>query len=274
MRALFCVFGHFLTFFLWPLVLSAQTSIVAVMTSDSIVIGSDSKETTPDGRESTSFCKIGVTKGVVWARAYYARDTGLNYDADATARAAMEAEGSLAERVATFEKNIKPQLKRNIEVRLGNTNYEWFRSRAEGKSVLEILFATFENERPLMLFRKFKAHRAGHGVEIESVPMDCPGACPSVPTILPFGYHETIDNMGVEEKGSLFRKFGLEAGVRYLVEKEVAACPKFVGPPVDVIRIDAHGSHWMSCGNCPQASSSKPEIPTVPNSENRCDEAP
>ena len=44
--------------------LRAQTSIVAVMTPESIVIGADSKETTPDGSMGGSFCKIGTTDGV------------------------------------------------------------------------------------------------------------------------------------------------------------------------------------------------------------------
>ena len=66
----------------------------------------------------------------------------------------METKGSLAERVAIFEKMIKPQLKRNIEIRTANTNYELFRIGLERKPILDILFAAFENEKPQKFFKE------------------------------------------------------------------------------------------------------------------------
>lgn len=164
-------------FFPLPAVVGAQTSIVAVMTNDLIVIGAGSKETTPDGRETTTFCKIGSTNEVFWARAYYARDSGLNFSADAVAREAILTEGTLKERVSGFERKVEPLLKRIAETRMANDR-AWLQSHSEGKPVLQIVFAAFENGRPLMLVRNFRAHIEGNGFRIENrSPRTCPGDC-------------------------------------------------------------------------------------------------
>jgi len=274
MRSLLSVLGRCLIFVLYPLALSAQTSIVAIMTTDSIVIGSDSKATTTDGLKATSLCKIGSTHGIFWAFSEYSRDTGLNFSVDVTVHKAMETKGSLAERVVTFEKMIKPELKRNIEIRMAGSGDEWFRARAEGKPVLEVLFAAFENEKPLLPCRTFIAHRVGDRIKIDSVTIPAPEVRPEAPITLALGHHETIDNMAPEEKASLVLNLGVEGAVRALVEKEIAACPKFVGPPIAVVHIYTTGPRWISYGSCSQPPGAIADIRNVHNTDSRCDEAP
>jgi hypothetical protein len=257
--------------FVAPSSVRAQTAIIAVMTPDSIVIGADSKATTPDLSETVNQCKIENANGVLWARARYATDSGHGFSADAIARDTMTKSRTVKERVALFEQTVIPHLVEIMEERK-RTARQWFDSQAEGKTVLEIVFATFEAQKPHLYFRYFKAYSIdGQRVRIEPKRHDCPGNCRTDTTIIEMGHHETVDKL---KDNPQTWSAGVDEGVRTLIQSEIDACPRSVGPPITIVKLDVHGLAWISRGMCATDSQSNTAGPTSPNLTSICNEAP
>lgn len=94
-----------------PSLAMAQTSIVSIMTPDSIVVGADSKSVTKDYKEAALVCKVGSTDGVFWARSGIATDTTSGFSVDSIALDAVSKGGTIQERVTRFEQLLIPPLK-------------------------------------------------------------------------------------------------------------------------------------------------------------------
>jgi hypothetical protein len=151
------------------------------------------------------------------------------------------------------------------------TARQWFDSQAEGKTVLEVVFAAFEAQKPHLYFRYFKAHSADQRVTIEAKRFDCPGDCRTDSTIIEMGHHETVDKLKNDAK---IWSAGLDEGVRSLIQSEIDACPRSVGPPIAIARLDVHGLAWICQGTCNTNSQSNTVGPTSPNLTSICNEAP
>ena len=105
---------------------------------------------------------------------------------------------------------------------------------------LRIIVAGFENGRPLVFVRSFRALQYNPGqIGVAVIPDDCLENCQGAVVTRYLGESDAIE--GLPEETPNFWRAGLSAGVRTLIETEIAARSEYVGPPIDILRIDKAG---------------------------------
>lgn len=223
------------------------TTIVAVKTPTEIVIGADSKVTDTYGNaQASQACKIVQAGDLFFAYEGLARDRRTGFDIAVLAKRALllKPDATVAERIGILTGLITTEL--FIELpRLKEQDPATYREKVEGgQPFLKILIAGFDGERPVLFVRQFRAvllTRRTIGVSV--APDDCPADCVDEIVVRFLGETAAIDGLPEETPG--FWTEGVVEGVRRLVETEIAARSEYVGPPVDILRIDKTGARWM-----------------------------
>lgn len=234
---------------------AAATTIVAVKTQNEIVIGADSKVTDTYGNAfSNQACKIIQAGNLFFAYEGLARDKQTGFDiAQIAARALqLKPNAPISEKVSILTGFVASQLFDELP-RLKQHDPGTYREKVEGgQTFLKILIAGFEGNTPLLFVRQFRAvpiNRQTIGVSI--VPDDCLKDCAQGIVVKSLGETAAIDGLPEETPG--FWEGGIVEGVRRLIETEIAARSEYVGPPIDILRIDKTGAHWIqkkaSCVN-------------------------
>lgn len=225
------------------------TTVVAVKTPTEIVIGADSKVTDTYGNAfERQACKIVPAGAVVFAYEGMARDRQTGFDVARTARAALLSRrvATAAERVGDMTGALASALFAELP-RLKRLDPDTYRAKVEGRVFLKILVAAFEGNRPLLFVRHFRAAPARADIiGVTVTPDDCLADCVGLgaPYVTKFlGESEAIEGLAEETPG--FWDRGVAEGVRRLVETEIAARAEYVGPPVDILRIDRSGARWV-----------------------------
>lgn len=233
---------------------AAATTIVAVRTPSEIVIGADSKVTDTYGNASANrACKIVQAGNLFFAYEGLARDRRTGFDIVQTASHALELkpQATVSEKVSILTGFVTSGLFAEL-LSLKQYDPDTYREKIEGgQTFLKILIAGFEGGRPLLFVRQFRAAPSGRrepGVSV--VPDDCPADCTDAFVIKSLGETDAIDGLPEETQG--FWQGGVAEGVRRLIETEIAARSEYVGPPVDILRIDKTGAQWVQ---------KKPECP-------------
>jgi hypothetical protein len=142
----------------------------------------------------------------------------------------------------------------------------WFATHIE-KTVLDFVFGAFEGGHPVTYRRQFRLRLRNKRAEIETIALACPGDCPGGTGIAALGYTKAIAEF-LQKRPELVQ--GTEESVRNLIKMEIEACPKSVGSPIAIIKLDAHGLTWLSDGVCNRKD---PLPPAVPNQNLTCNES-
>ncbi len=225
---------------------SRATTIVAVKTPKEILIGADSKVTDTFGNASVNqACKIVQAGKIFFAYAGFARDTQTGFNIPQIAADALnqKPELSIIERTDILTKTVVEKL--NIELPLLKQNsFPTYREKIDGKTFLRILVAGFEKNKPVMLVRQFRFGQTADqtfGVIVSN--NDCGEACTGKIITRFLGETDAIDGLPEETKD--FWKEGFAAGVRKLIETEIAARDEYVGAPIDILQITAKRAVWI-----------------------------
>lgn len=237
---------------------AAATTIVAVKTPTEIVIGADSKMTdTYGGGVASRECKIVQAGNLFFAYEGMVRDRRTGFDIAPLVRQALalKPDATASERVSIMTGFVTsrlfvelPELKRH--------DPDTYREKVEGgQTFLRILVAGFEGSEPLLFVRGFRAVPVGgQTIGVGVVPDDCVAGCGGKIVVRALGETAAIDGLPEEMPG--FWEGGLKEGVRRLIEMEIQAREEYVGPPVDILRIDAAGAQWLQ---------KKPDCPAIEN---------
>ncbi len=234
---------------------AAATTIVAVKTPREIVIGADSKVTdTFGGTVAKQACKIVQVGNLFFAYEGMTRNRRTGYDIVklAAQALALKPNASLAEKVSILTGFVTSRLFTELpSVKQYDPNT--YREKIEGgQTFLTILIAGFEEGQPLLFVRGFRAvPLSRQTIAVSVVPDDCLADCRGEIVVRSLGETAAIDGLAEETPG--FWTNGAVAGVRRLIETEIAARSEYVGPPIDILRIDKTGAEWMqkkpSCPN-------------------------
>jgi hypothetical protein len=226
---------------------AAATTIVAVKTPNEIVIGADSKVTDTFGKAfANQACKIVQAGNLFFAYEGLARDRRTDFDIVKIAGQSLQLkpDASVSERVSILTGFVTSRLFAELSS-LKQHDPATYREKIEGgQTFLKILVAGFEGSRPLLFVRQFRAvalSRETIGVIV--VPDDCLADCADAIVVRSFG--ETAAIEGLPEETPDFWTNGIAEGVRRLIETEIAARSEYVGPPVDILRIDKTGARWI-----------------------------
>ncbi|HEY0404658.1 MAG TPA: hypothetical protein VGC89_02955 [Pyrinomonadaceae bacterium] len=246
------------------------TTIVAVKTPLEIVIGADSKMTdTFGGGVGNQGCKIVQAGSLFFAYEGLARDRRSGFDIVkiAAAALALRPQATPAERVSIMTGFITSRLFAELP-ELKRHDPDTYREKVEGgRTFLKILVAGFEGNQPLLFVRGFRAAPlSGQMIGVSVLPDDCLADCGAAVSVRMLGETAAIEGLPEETDG--FWSGGIAQGVRRLIETEIAARSEYVGPPVDILRIDRAAARWLQKKQgCPAIENRRqPQRQTSPRS--------
>lgn len=232
------------------------SSIVSIRTAHEIVIAADSKATAGnDLAIHFSLCKIHKFGDVFFTNAGFMFSPTTGFKVEAVAKEACVKNTSLAQKVAYFESAIIKPMMTHLELEK-RSNYEVFLREYEGREMLQVIFAGFENGVPVVMYRTFKTETSSSGQTAFFLKRkhDCPGDCKGDLSYRVLGEQEAI--YAFLDKQPHFWKSGLSFAeiAKFFVMLEVKDKGEFVGPPVDILRLTKDGAKWVQ---------KKPECPEV-----------
>lgn len=246
------------------------TTIVVARSANEIVIGADSKVTDTYGNELNSqVCKIQQVGSLFVAFEGLMRDKATGFSVPAIAVRAMQLkpDASAAEKVNILTGFLTSELFVELQ-RLRSNSANEFHTKLEGQTFLRVVIAGFEGNRPVVFVRQFRTTIISGGIGVTVIPDDCLGDCKGEVVTRFLGETEAID--GLPEETPDFWHGGLIAGTRRLIEAEIAARSEYVGPPIDLLQINAQGAKWIQKkSGCPDLKPLRNRVNPAPANRRR-----
>ncbi|MDQ5847309.1 MAG: hypothetical protein M3539_18650 [Acidobacteriota bacterium] len=221
------------------------TTIVVARTSTEIVIGADSKVTDSYGKALNSeTCKIQQVGNLFIAFEGLLRDKKTGFVVADIARRALQLkfDGTAAERVSILTGFLTTALVNEL-IQVKRNSPDEFQKKLEGRTFLRVVVAGFEKNKPVVFVRNFRMALVAGKMAVTVIPDDCLDDCQGDVVTRFLGETAAIDGLPEETPG--FWTEGVVAGVRRLLEVEIMARSEYVGPPIDILRIDAKGAKWV-----------------------------
>lgn len=228
-----------------PLNLARATTIVVARTANEIVIGADSKVTDTYGKELNSqVCKIQQVGNLFIAFEGLLRDkaTGFSVPEIASRALLLKPDATAAEKVNILTGFLTTELFVELN-RVRRDSANEFHTKLEGQTFLRIVIAGFEGNQPVVFVRQFRTAFVASGIGVTVIPDDCLADCKGEVVTRFLGETDAIEGLPEDNPG--FWKDGLVAGVRRLLETEIEARSEYVGPPIDLLQINAQGARWI-----------------------------
>ncbi len=235
------------------------TTIVVARSANEIVIGADSKVTDTFGNDlNKRACKIRQVGNlfVAFEGLEIDRSTGFSLPEISAAALKLKPTASAAEKADILTGFLVSRLSAELLHVKNHDPETYVRKIAGGQMFLRIVIAGFEKGRPVLFVRSFRGLEiSAQKIGVTVVSDDCLDNCPNGIVTRFFGETDAIE--GLAEESPEFWKAGLSDGVRKLIETEIAARSEYVGPPIDIVRIDRSGAQWIQ---------RKPECAPIENS--------
>jgi hypothetical protein len=229
--------------------LASATAIVAALFPDAIYIAADSRYTQAagDAPAATDGCKIVRTGDVAFAAASLSKDTRTGFDFYAiTRQALLRARGPLAMRLDAVDGQLRPRLRKTVlAIRQDFPEvYESFLNGHLGQAV----FATWENDHPVMIEDDWKITKDGQIMEERPFP----GNDDSNLVILGSGSDAIVRYADEHPDWS---KLPVADALSHLIQAAIDGAAESsqtpdVGGDISILMIDAMGQHWVNPGRC------------------------
>jgi hypothetical protein len=216
---------------------AGATLIMVVIGRDRISVGADSLRQVGEGaRPPEQVCKIRpIGDGHYAGAAGFVGSRGsADFDVWTVIAKAGEGGGSLQAKAARFEALVVEPFKVAL--------------RGDPQALerrIDVAFVGFEHGSPSGVFRRFVPRRAARGgFSIEVIDACSKPTCAAVP-----GSVKAIGNGSEVLQGFDPRASVSAAGmIRDAMGLATARLPKSVGPPINILEIDATGSRWIQAG--------------------------
>jgi hypothetical protein len=216
----------------------SATTLVALWTPDRIVLGADSMVVT-EGPAAFDACKIVNADGTWLAVSGLVTDSTAGFELGPLARLALGASGTMKEKLTRFADSVQTPLQRAYDGLRRDSPVEHARF-ASGRPVLQAIFAGQENGRPVLATVAFVPGTGG-SLELRASLVD--GSDARGPRLIYAGQQDRIREY-LKAHREWFAADRQEI-VRSLVQLEVDGGPGLVGGPIDIVEIDAAGTHWV-----------------------------
>jgi hypothetical protein len=236
---------------------------VVARSASEIVIGADSKVTDTFGNDlNKRACKILQVGNLFVAFEGLEVDRKTGFNLPEISRAALNfSTGPMTEKISILTGFLVSELLIELAHLKTNEPETYFRKIEGGQLFLRLVVAGFEKGKPLVFVRSFRALQFNPGqIGVSVIPDDCLNNCEGAVVTRFLGESDAIE--GLPEETPDFWKAGLSAGVRRLIETEIAARSEYVGPPIDIVRISKSGAQWVQ---------RKPECAEINKKPNRTD---
>lgn len=223
------------------------TTIVVARTMNEIVIGADSKVTDTFGNDlNKRACKILQIGNLVLAFEGFTVDRRTGFDVQQIAKQSLQSRGAAtaAEKVSVLTGVLLSKLFDELPSVQKHEREAYHIKFSGGRIFLSIVIAGFERGRPLVFVRNFRAVQIGpERIGVTVLPDDCLNNCQGETVTRFLGEIAAIEGLPEDTPG--FWQRGLVPGVQSLLETAIAARSEYVGPPIDILRIDKSGARWI-----------------------------
>jgi len=245
---------------------ASATTIVVARSPTEIVIGADSKLTDTYGNDlNKPVCKILPAGNLFIAFEGLRKNlqTGFNVMDVSLKALQREPRASAFDRVGILTGFLTSRLFSEL-LFLKQHDQETYLKKIQGQTFLRLVIAGFEQNRPLIFVRQFRAIQINaKTISVEVIADDCLADCRGEVVTRFMGETEAIE--GLAEETPNFWRNGLTNGVRQLIQTEITARDGYVGPPIDLLRIDARGAEWIQrkaeCADIPGSPRRRGSVP-------------
>jgi hypothetical protein len=222
---------------------SHATSIVVIRTPDHIIVASDSLFRTGSGQEMG--CKIKHEGVVYFATAGIVENDHTGFNVNNIAQLAIQ-QGfyDVKSSARLFSSMVITPFAGALE-ELRRKHPDFYARHVEHRpQPLQVVFMRRSAAPAFVVIYLTVESPIGVPVKVRSHSVECPGdGCPN-------GYGaRLLGDTDAAQRASEVNAFwgaGEVEGVRKLVEAEIAAAPDSVGPPIDILRLDINGPHWIN----------------------------
>jgi hypothetical protein len=228
---------------------AGATTLVAVWTPTTTVIGADSLTHTLDDGKRWSMCKIRRAGPVVWAATGITGNPDFHFSLDRLVGEAMSGPGSLDAKITAFETALFVPLSEVVHnIRIENPS--WYYRHAKGHAVTRLIFSAHEDGVNRFWMREFVAEsaRIGDEIDISVKRTDCPGPTCQDFRVFLLGQYDYASRIASD--AGFWEKNGLAESVRRSIETEIAGNPDHVGPPIAIVEVTRDGVRWVEKGEC------------------------
>ena len=237
------------------------TSIVAVRTTDEVYIGTDSMIKIERDRGAKQ-CKIEQVDDLFLVFSGVPVVIKAKFNAYELARKSFDTKGSVTERVAAYERDLKPQLEHAIDV-IKQTDMplynKWYAEDVVDRVALQAIIAGSDNGTPVLFLLEYRiTSPKGAPIKLQSFRKDYIAKPSSGRAQIFFiGLRDTIDEL--LKKKDFFSDFDAVKSINEWIKAEIKAEPKNVSAPVDILRITGTKAEWVQ--HKPQCAEIKPFTP-------------
>jgi hypothetical protein len=239
------------------------TSIIVARSDSEIAVAADSLDLWGDSNIPKRGCKILQFGNYFFAFAGVSLPVG--FDIPKIAEDAFRNAPHIKDAANSFESKIGTILPETLR-RIARDYPVSFRQIATSHEIISAVFFGFEEGTAELHLREFMLGdattlnlRLGSADYIKGSPL----------AYLMLGA-STVANEFVEKNPAFLKQNNLADNVLHLVEMEIVDQPKFVGPPVDVLRVTKDGAEWIQHKKeCPDIQSDTPKSALKPTRRKR-----
>ena len=219
------------------------TTIIISMLNDKIIIAADSKQTgIGQGRydlEIPPKCKICHIKDFFFAAAGNTEMVSPHIDfLSILENLKIDTIRSFHDKVVYSIEMLKKSVNSFVQ-NFNKFNPLLFDSLLKKPPLMQIVFAAFENKKPVSEVVNWEVRLTSNGWEVVSTLM----ICNSIPRYLILGHGEAIDSL-MNGDSKIANNLD-EKTLNFLIESQVKSTPIIVGPPIDMVVIKSDGFKWI-----------------------------
>jgi hypothetical protein len=226
------------------LAFTSGTTIVIYKAPNEIVVGADSLmvRRSDTGYTPLSECKIMQVGDAFFVIGGHIREELTGFDAVKITTEAVRNSGKPIDKVRAFEQNILTPLTELLRT-VRSKDPPYFEKLLQDKiPVLAVAFFGIEQQSLYLYVRSYKATVYNStDVKVEfNINTDCLTGCYRM---FALGVNDAIEDF--MNKNPKYSPASSVERVRNLIQLEIEQRPEYVGPPIDIVRVDRNGANWV-----------------------------
>jgi hypothetical protein len=244
-------------------VAAEATSIVAIKTGDDIFIGTDSRVLI-EKDVAISQCKITKMNDIYLVFSGIPALPASSFNAYEIAEKSFSGNGNITARLDSFDNAVQDKLQAAFE-KLRTTDAKlfsrWYTEDVQNRIAMQVLVAGAEKKGTVLAMLEYRImSQQNEPVKLKAIRQDIvtkPGS--TQPKILFLGMQDAIN--AAMKKKDFFSDFDEVRNINEWISAEIAADPKKVGPPIDILKVSPKKTQWIQHkSQCPEVDETKETV--------------
>ncbi len=223
------------------------TSIILIRTQNEIIVGADSKGTNEyDKQKKKLFCKINQVGDLMFAASGFVEDKNTGFSVNNVVAKAANEGGTINEIAARVDTALVQPLN-NALIHFRKISPDVYKKQIKNHKgiTFQLVLFRFEKGIPVVYKKNFgEPNLVSYTIPAIGEIVQCPGkGCQGNRTLIALGSNSAIKDYLKQNTVSS------AANLVFLIEKlimlQIRKTPHDVGPPIDLVRYDKTGIHWI-----------------------------